>query len=167
LLRRHHDVPDSLLLALAADDATRSTLFQRLTDIGQQQKFPPKYRTQEYIARSLLVTGHGTDEFAAIELVAKEPTQFKQTRGNVYFFRYKITTDDPWMLGLSGIQPADHKDISTESALVVVTGKKIHADTPQFQQFQEQWRRLLLSRRKSAISFFQDNEYALRQDDDQ
>jgi hypothetical protein len=50
---------------------------------------------------------------------------------------------------------------------VVVTGKKIHDDTPEVQQFQEQWRRVLLSRRKSAANFFQDNEYALRQDDDQ
>ncbi|HEV2481943.1 MAG TPA: TraB/GumN family protein [Puia sp.] len=167
LLRRHHDVPDSLLQSLAADDATRATLFQGLTDIGQQDKFPKKYRTQEHIARSLLVAGHGNDDFAAIELVAKEPTQFKQTKGIVYFFRYKITKDDPWMLGLSGIQPEDHKDISTEPSLVVVTGKKIHSDTPEVQQFQEQWRRLLLSRRKSAANFFQDNDYVLHQDDDQ
>lgn len=167
LLRRHHDVPDSLLQSLAADDATRSMLFQGLAKIHQQGKFPKKYRTQEDIARSLLVAGHGTDDFAAIELVAKQPTEFKQTKGTVYFFRYKITKDDPWMLGLSGIQPGDHKDISTEPSLVVVTGKKIHDDTPEIQQFREQWRRVLLSRRKSAVNFFQDNEYALRQDDDQ
>ena len=166
LLRRHHDLPDSLLLALAEDDATRSALFQGLTDIGQLDKFPKKYRTQEYIARGLLVAGHGSEDFASIELVTKQPAQFKEKKGNVYFFRYKITKDDSWMLGLSGIQPADRKDISTETSLVVLTGKKIHADTPEVQQFQEQWRRLLLSRRKSAASFFQDNEYALRQDDD-
>lgn len=165
LLRRHHDLPDSLLQSLAANDATRAALFQGLTDIHQQDKFPKKYRTQEDIARSLLVAGHGADDFAAIELVAKQPTQFKQNKGTVYFFRYKITKDDPWMLGLSGIQPGDH--ISTESSLVVVTGKKIHDDTPEVQQFQEQWRRVLLSRRKSAANFFQDNEYGLRQDDDQ
>lgn len=167
LLRRHHELPDSLLESLAADDATRATLFQGLTDIGEQDKFPKKYRTQESIARSLLVAGHGTDDFAAVELVAKQPTQFKQTKGTVYFFRYKITKDDPWMLGLSGIQPAEHKDISTESSLVVVTGRKIHTDTSELQQFQEQWRRLLLSRRKSAVNFFRDNDYALHQDDDQ
>lgn len=166
LLRHHHQVPDSILLALAANDATRSTLFQGLTDIGQLEKFPKVFRTQENMARSLLVSGHGNDEFAGIELVDKQPTQFKQVKGTVYFFRYKIAKDDPWMLGLSGIQPTDKKDISTEASLVLLTGKKLHADTPEVQQFQEQWRRLLLSRRKSAAAFFQDNEYALHQDDD-
>ena len=167
LLRHHHPVPDSLLVALAADDATRGLFYQGLTDIGAQDRFPRKYRSQESMARSLLVASHGTDDFAAIDLVDKQAAQFKQTKGTVYFFKYKINKEDPWMLGLSGIQPADHNNVSTDAALVVLTGKKIHADTPELQQFQEQWRRLLLSRRKSAASFFQDNEYALRQDDDQ
>jgi hypothetical protein len=119
------------------------------------------------MARSLLVASRGTDDFAAIDLVDKQPAQFKQIKGTVYFFKYKINKEDPWMLGLSGIQPADRKDVSTDATLVVLTGKKIHADTPELQQFQEQWRRLLLSRRKSAGSFFQDNEYAVQQNDDQ
>jgi uncharacterized protein YbaP (TraB family) len=166
LLRHHHAVPDSILQALAATDATRSALYQGLTGIGASDRFPKQYKTQEAIARSLLVASHGADDFAGIVFVDKQPAQFKQTKGSVYFFKYKLNKEDPWLLGLSGIQPADHKDISTDASLVVLTGKKVHADTPELQQFQEQWRRLLLARRKSAVSFFEDNEYALRPDED-
>jgi uncharacterized protein YbaP (TraB family) len=166
LLRRHHTVPDSILLALATGDATRSALYQGFSDIGVLDRFPKKYKTQEAIARSLLVASHGTEDLAAVELVNKQPAQFKQTRGSVFFFKYKINKEDAWQLGLSGIQPVNGKDISTDASLVVLTGKKLHDDIPELQQFQEQWHKLLLSRRKSAIAFFQDNEYGLHQQDD-
>ena len=159
LLRHQRPVADSILLALAANDASRSPLYQGLNAIGNEQRFPRRYRTQEDIARSLLVAGHGAAEFAAIRLVEKQATQFKGTKGWVYFFEYKINKDDDWLIGLSGIQPAGRKDISTEPALVVLTSKKLKTGIPPAEQCAEQWRKLLLSRRKSAASFFQDNEY--------
>ena len=160
------EVKDSILLALAADDASRSSLYQGLTDIGQADRFPKRYKTQEDIARSLLVAAHGTDTLAAIICIDKAPTQFKQLKGNVYFFKYKLNKEDDWMLGLSGIQPTDHKTISTDGMLTVLTGKKLRTDTPVLQQCQQQWRRLLLARRKSAANFFGDNDYAIHQDED-
>jgi uncharacterized protein YbaP (TraB family) len=166
LLRHHREVKDSILLALAANDASRSTLYQGLTDIGQTDRFPKRYRSQEDIARSLLVVAHGTDSIAAISFVDKAPTQFKQLKGTVYFFKYRLNKEDDWMLGLSGIQPADHKNINTDGNLTVLTGKKIRTDTPVLQQCQQQWRRLLLARRKSAANFFGDNDYATHQDED-
>ncbi|HWB93074.1 MAG TPA: TraB/GumN family protein, partial [Puia sp.] len=166
LIRHHRNVPDSILQALAAGDVTRGALYQGLADIGQLDLFPRKYRNQESIARSLLVASHGTDDFAGIVLVDKSPAQFKQTKGTVYFFKYKINKEDSWQMGLSGIQPENRKDISTDGSLVILTGKKLHSDIPEIQQFQEQWRRVVLSRRKSAASFFQDNDYGIRQDED-
>ncbi|HXB93745.1 MAG TPA: hypothetical protein VNU70_01260, partial [Puia sp.] len=166
LLRHQLPVADSILLALASDDASRSPLFQGLTDIGREDVFPRRFRTQEYIARSLLVSGHGSDSFAAINLVDKQPAQFKEKKGMVYFFRYKINKEDDWQMGLSGIQPGNHKDIGTDPNLVVLTGKKLRAGVPAVQQFEEQWQRLLLSRRKSAAVFFRDNDYVIRQDED-
>ena len=166
LLRNRLPVADSILVALAADDATRSTLFQGLTDIGCEDAFPRQYRSQESIARSLLVSGRGVDSFAAIVFIDKQPAQFKQSVGSVYFFKYKINKEDDWQIGISGIQPQNRRDISTEPGLVVTTGKKLRSGVPVLQQFEEQWHRLLLSRRKSAAAFFQDNEYAVRQDED-
>ena len=166
LLRNRRPVADSTLVGLAADDASRSGLFKGLTDIGREDAFPRQYRNQESIARSLLVSGHGVDSFAAIVLVDKQPAQFRQRKGFVYFFKYKLNKEDDWQIGLSGIQPESRRDISTDPGLVVTTGKKLRAGIPVLQQFEEQWHRLLLSRRKSAVAFFQDNEYAVRQDED-
>ncbi|GGB04391.1 hypothetical protein GCM10011511_29630 [Puia dinghuensis] len=166
LLRHQHPVADSILLALAAGDATRSPLFEGLNAIGSGNRFPQRYRTQEDMARSLLVSGHGNTEFADIHMVDKQPAQFKNKRGLVYFFKYKVSKEDDWQLGLSGIQPKDHLDISTDNSLVVLTGKKLRASVPPLQQFEEQWRKLLLSRRKSATVFFQDGEYRNTQPDE-
>jgi uncharacterized protein YbaP (TraB family) len=166
MLRHQRPVADSILLALAANDASRSLLFQGLTAIGSADRFPRRYRTQEDIARSLLVASHGANELAAIELVDKRPTQFKAVKGWVYFFKYKVSKEDEWQIGLSGIQPQNHKDIGTDATLVTLTAKKLKKDTPPVQQFEEQWRKLLMSRRRSAASFFRDSEYRNNQQDE-
>ena len=166
MLRHQRPVADSILLALAANDASRSLLYQGLNTIGHADRFPRRYRNQEDIARSLLVAGHGANEFAAVELVDKRPTQFKTQKGSVYFFKYKINKEDEWQIGLSGIQPQNQKEISTEANLVTLTGKRLKKDVLPAQQFEEQWRKLLMSRRRSSASFFRDSEYHLSQQDD-
>jgi len=166
LLRHHRPVADSTLLALAAADASRSALYQGLSSIDCLDRFPRRYRTQEDMARSLLVASHGNSEFAGIRLVDRQPAQFKSTKGWVYFFQYKINKDDEWQIGLSGIQPTGHKDLSTDASLAVLTSKKLKAGFPPLQQCSEQWRKLLLARRKSAASFFQDSEYRVSQPDE-
>ncbi|HEY1212417.1 MAG TPA: HEAT repeat domain-containing protein, partial [Bryobacteraceae bacterium] len=166
LLRHHRPVADSILLALAAADASRSQLYQGLDGIGCIDRFPRRYRNQEDMARSLLVSGHGANEFAAIRFVDKQATQFKDAKGWVYFFQYKINKDDEWQIGLSGIQPASRKDLSTDASLVALTPKKLKAGTPPLEQCAEQWRKLLLAHRKSAVSFFQDPEFRITQPDE-
>jgi uncharacterized protein YbaP (TraB family) len=166
LLRNHRPVADSILLALAAADASRSPLYQGLDNIGMADRFPRRYRNQEDIARSLLVAARGVNEFADIRLVDKQATQFKTAKGWVYFFQYKVNKDDEWQIGLSGIQPSGRKDLSTDASLVVLTSKKLKAGTPALEQCSEQWRKLLLARRKSASSFFQDNEFRVNQPDE-
>jgi len=163
LLRHHRPVADSILLALAAADASRSSLYQGLASIDCLDRFPRRYRTQEGMARSLLVASHGNSEFADIRLVEKQPAQFKAAKGWVYFFQYKINKDDEWQIGLSGIQPTGRKDLSTDASLAVLTSKKLKAGIPPLEQCSEQWRKLLLARRKSASSFFQDSEYRVSQ----
>jgi uncharacterized protein YbaP (TraB family) len=166
MLRHQRPVADSILLDLAANDISRSQLYQGLNTIGHLQRFPRRYRTQEYIARSLLVAARGATEFTAVELIDKRPTQFKTLKGSVYYFRYKVNKDDEWQIGLSGIQPKDPKEISTEAALVTLTGKRLKKDIPVLQQCEEQWRKLLMSRRRSSAAFFQGSEYQLNQQDD-
>jgi uncharacterized protein YbaP (TraB family) len=167
MLRHQKAIADSILLDLAANDASRSLLYQGLTAIGSADRFPRRYKTQEDMARSLLVAAKGTNEFAAIQLIEKQPAQFKDAKGVVYFFRYKMNKEDEWQIGLSGIQPANPRDISTDAMLVSPTGKKLKTSTPPAEQCAEVWRKLLLARRKSAASFFTDNDFrSMQQDED-
>jgi uncharacterized protein YbaP (TraB family) len=167
LLRHNRPVADSIITALAASDQYRSRLLKNLQSIHQADRFPRAYRDQEAIARSLLVSSKGDDEFSDIQLADKRSVQFKQSKGYVYYFRYKIKKDDDWQMGLCGLQPLDRKEVSTDPLFLRLTGKKIKSDTPAIDQFDQQLKYLLFSRRKSATSFYLDNEfYGGRGDED-
>lgn len=159
LIRHDRPVADSIIQTLVTSDAFRSRLLRNLVAIHKENRFPKAGKTQEAIARSLLVASHGGSEFADIQLVDKKPAQFKENKGFVYYFKYKINRDDEWQIGLSGLQPLNRKEVSTEPAFVSLTGKRLRADTPAPEQFDQQWKRFLFSRRRSAATFFMDSDY--------
>jgi hypothetical protein len=160
LIRHDRPVADSIIQALAGSDAFRSRLLRNLVAIHKENRFPKSGKTQEAIARSLLVASHGASDFADIQLVDKKPAQFKANRGFVYYFKYKVNKDDEWQMGLSAFQPLNHKEFSTDPAWVTLTGKRLRTDSPAQEQFDQQWKRFLFSRRRSAANFFMDSDYS-------
>ena len=167
LIRNNKKVADSIIRSLAASDRYRSSLLKDLEDIHREDKFPSAYKQQVSIARSQLVAAHTGDEFYDIEYVSSQSTHFKGTTGYVYFFKYKIHKDDDWMIGLSGIQPADQSIVGTNDDLVRLTNKKIRFDQPLLDQFAIQLKRFLFSKHKSATSFYFDNDYYIGRGDDE
>jgi len=69
-------------------------------------------------------------------------------------------------MGLSGLQPLNLKEVSTEDDFVHLTGKKIRTDIPLHEQYEKQLKQFLFSKRKSANSFYLDNDYFSDHDDD-
>ncbi|MBS1661060.1 MAG: hypothetical protein JST68_08420, partial [Bacteroidetes bacterium] len=165
LLRHDHPVPDSVINNLATEDLTRSRLLRRLTAIHKESRFPAAFRTQEQLARSLIVSSFGK-ELADIKFVAKKPAQFKENKGFVYYFKYKVNRDDEWMIGLSGFQPLNAKEVSFIPAFSSATGKRLRSETPAVDQFDQQWRRLLFAMRRSSTSFYLDDYFTGRIDED-
>jgi uncharacterized protein YbaP (TraB family) len=159
LLRHSRPVADSIIRNLAAADAWRSTLYQDLVSIHRTDLFPGRYKDQVDMARSLLAAGHNSAAFADIQLVGRREVQFKESKGNVYLFKYKIGKDDDWQIGLSGIQPVNLKEVNTTTEFVSLTGKRLRPDKPVNTQFDEQLKRLLFSKRKSAAAFYMDRNY--------
>jgi hypothetical protein len=51
----------------------------------------------------------------------------KGKKGYVYFFRYKLNIDDDWQIGISGLQPEDLKEVSTNDLATVLLNEKTHA----------------------------------------
>ena len=166
LLRHNKQVADSIIQALAAADQYRSRLLKELEEIHQGDRFPRSFRNQPDIARSLLVNTRGDNDFFAIQLVGKKPVQFKQQKGTIYYFKYKLVKDDEWQMGLSGLQPLNGKEVTTDNDFVRLTGKKIKTGIPVAEQFDQQLKRLLFSKRKDAVSFYIDNDYGSNRGDE-
>jgi hypothetical protein len=167
MLRNGRPVADSIIRNLAASDQYRSTLLKELTDIRKSDRFPRNFHNQEDIARSLLVSSNkGDNDFFDIQFVDKKIVQFRQRKGYIYFFRYKMSKDDEWLMGLSGLQPLNLKEVCTNDEFVRLTGKKIRVDIPEHGQFEKQLKQFLFSKRKSANSFYLDNDYYSEHDDD-
>ena len=168
LLRNSRPVADSILQTLAASDQYRNTLLKSLQAIHKQDRFPRSSLNQVDIARSQLVASRGDHDFFAIQPVDKKMIQFRKDKGYIYFFKYKITKEDEWQMGFSGLQPANGREVLTTTGdFINLTGKKLRPGTAVQDQFNEQLKRLLLSRRRSAASFYMENEpYAPHGDED-
>ena len=166
LLRQGRPVADSIIRTLAAGDSWRSSLYRNLLSIHRTDLFPVSYRNQLDLARSLLVASRNNNELADIQFVSKQPLQFKQLKGIVYFFKYKVGKDDEWQIGLSGLQPSNPKEVNTANDFVSLTGKKLKSGIPVNTQFDEQLKKLLFSKRKSAAAFYNDNNFYDRGGDD-
>lgn len=167
LLRNKIQVADSVIEAMAASDQYRCRLYKNLDDIHQADKFPNKYKSHLAMARSLLAASRPDDDFYAIEYVDRKWIQVKEDKGYVYYFRYKLNREDDWQIGLSGLQPEDSSDIGTENDFVRLTNKKIRADQPMLEQFNNQLKRLIFSKHKSAASFYGENDYYIRKTDEE
>jgi hypothetical protein len=69
-------------------------------------------------------------------------------------FKYKIKKDDDWKIGISGLQPLNDKEISSNNDFVKLTDKKIKSNEPLADQFNEQVKKLLFASHKSGKKFF-------------
>lgn len=159
MLRNNRKVADSVFENLAAKDQYRGKLLSELEEVDKANLFPSKYKKQEDVARALLLNDKSLEKFNAIELVGKRLIEVKNKKGYVYFFKYKVKKDDEWKIGISGLQPADVKEVSSNDDLVKMTEKKLKNDEPVFEQYDKKLKQLLFSLRKSAAYFFNDRDY--------
>ena len=166
LIRNHKRVPDSVLNGLASSDKYRFPLYKRLLSIHQEILFPQRYLDQVDMARSQLVSTRAGKDVFAIEYVDKRQVRLKQETGFVYFFKYKLSKDEKWQIGISGLQPLNHAAIGTGDELVKFTNKNIGDHEPLSEQFDKQLLRLIFSRHKSAASFYLDSDYYVGRGDE-
>ena len=91
LLRNGKEVPDSILLLLAADERQRGTLYYKLEKVNRLDKFPAKYRNQLAIARSYMIRESEEIKMDSVVLLKKMNASIKSKSGVVYFFKYHPT----------------------------------------------------------------------------
>lgn len=158
LLKNHKPVADSVLNGIAAKDNYRGKLLQQLEDIDQANFFPEKYKKQDLIARSLLLNDSEKTEFAAIEPAGKTLVNVKGEKGYVYFFKYKFKKDDNWQIAISGIQPENLKEVSTNNTITSLLDERLTSNKPVSEQFNDELIKLIFKQHKSAKHFFDMND---------
>jgi len=163
LLKNKIPVPDSILTKLAAEDKHRAKLFKGLETINQLGKFPAAYKTQLALAKSFLIDEAASDDkIDSVVFVDTARAVTRNEKGLVYFFKYKLAKTDSWKMGVSGIQPANGKSVSTSNTLTVLTNKKISVEKQITDQFQEQLQKLLFNQHKSAARYYLDENSGYR-----
>ncbi|HXB91342.1 MAG TPA: TraB/GumN family protein, partial [Puia sp.] len=154
LVHNGRPVPDSIWQSLAADDEYRSPLFARLEKEGRLGLFPAAYKTQEAMARASLTYSARYEKPTVIEPAGKEFVSTRTGKGYVYFFRYKLKDETPWLIAIGGLQPEKKGEVSAGHDLVAMTNTKLSEDSPSQQQFDKKLQQLLFSKQKSAVRFF-------------
>jgi len=154
LLRNNINVHDSILLNFAAKDQYRGRLFSRLEKAKRLDKFPAQYKNQMDLARSYLVEDKDYDKIDSVVFLKKIHAEYPGKKGMVYFFKYRIKKEGDWKIGISGLQPDNEKEVSSDDALSTMTDKKLKPDEPMDDQLQKQLRKLLFDFHKSAKNFY-------------
>jgi len=165
LARNNIAVPDTVWQSLASKDKYRAVLYRKLSAINKENLFPKSAATQPLIAQALLLNDKNADKFQNCELVGKKLVNVKGQNGYVYFFKYKLNKDDDWKIGISGMQPVNIKEVSTNDDLTRMTGKKLAENKPDIIQYDEELKKLIFTRHKSAGYFFSTNLYSSYLDD--
>lgn len=162
LLRHNKEVADSILQQLAATDRYRSRLYVELENNKRLDRFPAKYKNQPDMARSLLFMDKDYEKIDSVVFISKQPAAYNNKKGTVYFFKYRVKKEDDWKIGISGLQPENEKEVSSDDKLVTMTEKKIKNDEPVSDQLQKQLKRLIFNFHKSAKNFYGYDDYSGR-----
>lgn len=160
LIKNNKPVPDSVLVKIASANHYRSSLLSQLEDINRKDLFPAQYKKQDLLALSLLVNDAEQKAFKDIQPQGKTPVTIKGKKGYVYFFKYKLKEGTDWLIGISGLQPENLQEVSTNNTLTALTGVKLTNEKPALTQFNDELLRLILKQHNSAAHFFEDDERA-------
>lgn len=153
LAKNNKPIPDTILTSLGESDKHRVQLYERLKRVKRLDLFPAAWATQEAMARSVLLNAKSYPKFTEIVPMGKEFVTAKNHTGYVYFFKYRLQANGDWLMGISGLQPADLHEINDSHELLTRTEKKIDATNPE-KEFHDRLDQLLTSQHRSATSFY-------------
>ncbi|MDB5232019.1 MAG: lipoprotein [Chitinophagaceae bacterium] len=154
LLKNNKPVPDSVITAIAAKDAFRIQLYNQLKKIGKQNLIPDSLRSQEAMARALLIAQKSFQKIVKIENAGKQFISFKNQNGWVYFFKYQLDGQPDWMAGISGIQPEKITQVNANNYFANTADIRLKSGQPEMEQFQTLLNRTLLTKTKTGMMFF-------------
>lgn len=165
LLKNNRPVADSIFRHMAAQDKYCVQLLEELEDIKRSDLFPAAYKKQVDVARSVLNNQaySANNKPNEIEPAGRVLITAKGKKGYVYFFKYKTKDDEDWQIGLSGLQPENAGEVSSNNSYADLTDKKLTYEKTETEQFNEQLKKLIISKHRSGKNFY--NEGGMSYDD--
>lgn len=166
LLRYNKPAPDTLLRYFAGLDEFRYELYADLERRNMLRLFPSAHNNHVDLARSLLMEESSYSLPDSVVYLDKLPVQYAGYKGQVYFFKYKRKKDDnSWKIASVGLIPADPKKFSWNDVdrskkrnldFTLMTNTKLSTDKPLRDQLNEELKKRLYEKRKSAARFYED-----------
>jgi hypothetical protein len=157
LLRNNKKVADSIINNLACRDKYRNALYESLQGMNMENRFPSGQNTEQLMARSELVNAGEYNKIDSIEFVKKIPAAYKNQKGFVYFYKYRVNKDDTWKMAFSGLQPRELNGAGASSYYTRFTDKKINYETTIEAQFEKEFKKMEISSHKSGRNFYGDD----------
>lgn len=124
--------------------------------------------SEAYIAHSSINGERLKKKMDSIELIKKELVTWKEKKGYVYFYKYRLEKEDKWKIAISGLQP-ENGGISYVNAFTGLTGEKIKDDEPLSRQLARQLKEVMFAKNPATKNFFTGKENgfsSFRYDDD-
>lgn len=178
LLRNHKSLPDTILNYFAAMDEYRYELYSDLRSNESLNLFPSTFNNQVKLAKSkLLDISSNYNKPDSLVYLDKLPVQFKDRNGFVLFFKYRNKKDEnTWRLATVGIVPNDSKQFEFDSKklgyweerqynFTDLSNTKLDKETPIAAQLKKALKKMLYSKRNSAMQFYKDED-RMREDYD-
>lgn len=160
LLKNKKNVPDSILISIASNDKFRATLYQALKEINLENKFPVVYKHPQFMARSVLVGNGAFNKIDSIQFVSSRSAKYGIKTGIVYFYKYRVKNDDSWKIAFSGLQPADLNEVDINNDYTKFSDKKLDYESPEADQFDKEFEKMVILSHKSGRNFFISNDYS-------
>jgi hypothetical protein len=114
LAKNNHPVHDTIWGNIAKSYSARVALYRQLEKNKLSDKFPAKYKTQDSMARALILNNVNTGYKKAdsVVLLEKRFVNYQNDTGYVYFYKYHFKENDSWRLAMVGLQPADSNKVN-------------------------------------------------------
>jgi hypothetical protein len=180
LLQHNKPFPDSMLKYFGSMDEYRYELYSDLKRLKKQERFPALYNNHLDLGRSRLLDEKSYSKPDTVVYVDRLSAEYKNKKGFLYFYKYKTKKDDlVWKLAVVGLAPGDPKQFEFEDSnklgsreysytlfsptgynqydFTEFTDTKIEEDEPMLKQLDKALKKILYSRRKSAMKFYDDN----------
>jgi len=160
LIRKNlNTYPDTLLNYYGKSDKYRRRLYYFLTDYKKMSLFPQPYNNALDLAKSR-IKGFNSPDVDTSVFMTKRPFVWKEDKGDVYFFKYKIKDSDNWKWAMIGIADGTTKGTWNPAfdMLDDATTKILDADKADTEEVATLLKEKLWGLRPCAYSFYEDTD---------